>query len=48
MLKLKKKTSSLWEKYYTKQQMKITSPNKSIYQLMEETAISLPHNVAIN
>ncbi len=47
MLKLKKKTSSLWEKYYTKQQMKITSPNKSIYQLMEETAISLPHNVAL-
>ena len=47
MFGIKKKPNAPWEKYYTKDELKIKVPDISLYQAIEESAKRNPYNIAI-
>ena len=47
MFKIKKKPKAPWKKYYTKEELKLTVPARSIYQNLEESINRNPNYVAL-
>lgn len=47
MFGIKKKLNSPWEKYYTKEELKIKIPDRSLYESLEESAKNVPYNIAM-
>ena len=47
MFGIKKKPNAPWEKYYTKEELKIKIPDRDIYEALDETAKKVPYNIAI-
>lgn len=47
MFGIKKKPNAPWEKYYTKEELKIKIPDRAIYEALEESAKKVPYNIAM-